>query len=309
MRHSEESDTREVLDRLREAQRRASSALVEPAPPTPTDPPTTHGRAGRDLTAAIGVGIGLALVLVASLLYDIRIFVGLVALVIGAGMWELARAVRLSNIRIPLEPLWVGGAGMMISAWVGGPSALLMAFALTCGAVFVWRVVEGGGLAAVRDASTAMFVAAYLPFLASFAVLLARRPDGAWAVLTFVAIVVASDTGGYIAGVLFGKHPMSPSISPKKSWEGFAGSITLATAIAIVCAHFALGLPWWTGVLLGVLGVLTGTVGDLAESLIKRDLGLKDMGTILPGHGGIMDRLDSLLVTVPVIYLVLEAVA
>ncbi|OKL55201.1 phosphatidate cytidylyltransferase [Bowdeniella nasicola] len=258
------------------------------------------------MTQAIGVGVGLIVVLLASLYFDIRIFVALVAIVIGAGMWELARAVTLRGIRIPLIPLWVGGAGMMVSAWVAGPSALLMAFALTCGAVLVWRVVDGGGLEAVRDASTTMFVAAYLPFLASFAVLIARRDDGPWAVLAFVAIVVASDTGGYIAGVLFGKHPMSPSISPKKSWEGFAGSQTLAIIVGIAFALFALDLPFWVGALMGLCGVLAGTIGDLGESLIKRDLGLKDMGTVLPGHGGIMDRLDSLLATVPVVYLVLE---
>ena len=126
---------------------------------------------------------------------------------------------------------------------------------------------------------------------------------------TFVAVVVANDTGGYIAGVLFGKHPMAPSISPKKSWEGFAGSNALAIAVGTACGLFLLGVPWWVGALLGVCGVLAGTTGDLAESLIKRDLGLKDMGTILPGHGGIMDRLDSLLVTVPAIYLVLEVAA
>ena len=309
MRSGENWDSRAAIERLREARRRAQSALVEPAPPVPTDLPAAPSRAGRNLPQAIGVGVGLIVVLLATLFFDIRVFVALVAVVIGGALWEMARAVAMRQIRIPLIPLGVGGLGMIVSAWAGGATPLLLAFALTCGALFVWRVVDGGGLQAVRASSTAMFVAAYLPLLASFAVLLARREDGPFAVLTFVAVVVANDTGGYIAGVLFGKHPMAPSISPKKSWEGFAGSNALAIAVGTACGLFLLGVPWWVGALLGVCGVLAGTTGDLAESLIKRDLGLKDMGTILPGHGGIMDRLDSLLVTVPAIYLVLEVAA
>lgn len=255
------------------------------------------------------MGLGLIALLLFSLYFDIRIFVGLAAVVIAAGVWEVARAVTLRSIRVPLVPLWVGGVGMMVSAFVGGEAPLLMAFALTCGAIVMWRVLEDGGLASIRDSATGMFIATYLPFLASFAILLARRPDGPWAVLTFVAVVVANDTGGYAAGVLYGKHPMAPSISPKKSWEGFAGSLLLAVVVAVAMAVFALDAPWWVGIALAVAGVAASTVGDLSESLIKRDLGLKDMGSILPGHGGIMDRLDSLLVAAPFVYVIVEHLA
>lgn len=300
------SDARAVLERLRQARHRARTALVEPAPPTPRDPAPASSKAGRNLPQAIGVGVGLGLVVIVGLIFDIRIFVGLVILIIPAGMWEVARAVALRSIRVPLPPLWVGGIGMMISAWIGGTTPLLMAYALTCGAVLVWRVLEGGGIDAVRDATAGMFVAGYLPFLASFAVMLAASDQGAWAVITFIAVVVGSDTGGYIAGVLFGRHPMCPSISPKKSWEGFIGSLILASLVGISLSIWGLNLPWWVGALLGVAGVVAGTAGDLAESLLKRDLGLKDMGSILPGHGGIMDRLDSLVFTAPAAYLILR---
>ena len=136
-----------------------------------------------------------------------------------------------------------------------------------------------------------------------------RWHRGALLVATFILVVVGNDLGGYIAGVLFGKHPMAPSISPKKSWEGFAGSLVLSASLGSLMLGLVLGEPWWWGIALGVLAVLTATTGDLSESLLKRDLGIKDLGTILPGHGGVMDRLDSLLVTAPACYLVFRTLA
>lgn len=300
-------DAHAVYERLRAARLRAKKALVEPAPPSPVEAPAS--RAGRNLPQAIGVGVALIALVIACLFIDIRFFVALVYLVVCGGMWELARAFTLAGIRVPLIPLLVGAGGMIVSAWTLGTTALLMVFALTCGAVFIWRITEGGGLGAVRDATAGVFVAAYAPFLASFVVLMARRVDGPWAVLTFIAVVVANDTGGYIAGVLFGKHPMAPSISPKKSWEGLAGSHILAALVGVLMAVFALSYAWWAGLLLGIVGVWSATVGDLCESLIKRDVGVKDMGSLLPGHGGIMDRVDSLIITAPVAYLILGLTA
>ncbi|KXZ57850.1 Phosphatidate cytidylyltransferase [Microbacterium laevaniformans] len=107
--------------------------------------------------------------------------------------------------------------------------------------------------------------------------------------------VVATDTGAYASGLAFGSHPMAPRISPKKTWEGFAGG-ALATLIAsVLWALFVLGIPWWAGVVFGLLILGCATVGDLGESMIKRDLGIKDMSSWLPGHGGVLDRLDSIL--------------
>ena len=295
-------DTAPTRRRLRETPVRdtpASSALVEPAPPAPVS------RAGRNLPAAIAVGLGLLAVLLASLFIREEAFVVLVLVATSGGLWEFARALGTRDISIPLLPLWVGNAGLIVSAYTAGAGAMLVAFFLTAGGVFVWRVLDGGGLGAVRDASAGILAAAYVSFLPGFAVLLLTHDRGPWLVLAFVLCAVANDTGGYIAGVLFGRHPMAPSISPKKSWEGASGSLLLAAAVGVGLATLALDAPWWTGLLLGAGAVVTATVGDLAESLLKRDLGVKDMGTLLPGHGGILDRIDSLLMTAPASYVVL----
>ncbi|WP_418607419.1 phosphatidate cytidylyltransferase [Georgenia sp. SUBG003] len=297
-----------AVRRLREARQRARTALVEPAPPRPPKPLPPTGRAGRNLPAAIGVGVGLLAVVALSLFVRREAFVVLVVLAVLGALWELAAAVGQRHIRIPVLPLWVGAVGILLSAWVAGAEAMLMAFTLTAGGVFVWRVLDGGGMDAVRDASAGIFAAAYVPYLAGFALLLLREPDGPWLVVTFLLATIANDTGGYIAGVLLGRTPMAPSISPKKSWEGLGGSLVLSVAVAVVLVTLALDGPWWGGVLVGAVVVASATTGDLAESLLKRDLGLKDMGSLLPGHGGIMDRLDSLLVTAPVCYLVLRLV-
>jgi phosphatidate cytidylyltransferase len=264
-------------------------------------------RAGRNLPAAVAVGVGLLVLLGASLWFRPEPFVALVVLLQSAALWELRTAFARRDIHIPLTPLVVGGAGMSVSAFAAGPEALLVAFVLTVGAVVVWRVLDGSGPRALRDAAAAVFAATYLPFLAGFVLLILDQPDGELRVVLFVLLAVANDVGGYVAGVIFGRHPLARSISPKKSWEGLFGSIVLAVAVGVVGALQVLEAPWWLGVALGVLTAVTATAGDLAESLIKRDLDLKDMGSLLPGHGGVLDRLDSLVVTVPFVYLVLAA--
>ncbi|WP_434056474.1 phosphatidate cytidylyltransferase [Georgenia wangjunii] len=273
---------------------------MEPAPPRPTDPPA--GRAGRNLPAAIGVGVLLGGILLASLFIRREAFVVFALVAACAALWELARAVQTRDIRLPLLPLWVGTAGVIVSAYTAGREAMLVAFLLTAGGVFVWRVLDGGGPDAVRDASAGIFAAAYVSLLAGFAVLIVAADSGPWLVLTFIGAVVANDLGGYAAGVLLGKHPLAPSISPKKSWEGLGGSVLLTCGVGVGMMAGVLDGPWWSGVVLGVAVVASATVGDLAESLLKRDLGMKDMGSILPGHGGVMDRLDSLVLTAPVCY-------
>ncbi len=284
---------------IREIQEGARRAIVTQAPPKPAS------RAGRNLPAAIAVGLGLLGVLLLSLFVredDERL---LALLATSGALWEFARAVGTRGVAVPLLPLWVGNAGILVSAYTAGPGAMLVAFFLTAGGVLVWRVLDGGGPDAVRDACAGILASAYVSFLAGFAVLLLTEDRGPWLVLALVLCAVANDTGGYIAGVLVGRHPMAPSISPKKSWEGAGGSLVLATAVGVGLALLALDAPWWVGLVLGAGAVVTATVGDLSESLLKRDLGLKDMGTLLPGHGGILDRLDSLLMTAPASYLLL----
>lgn len=273
--------------------RRRDVAASEPPPPS---------RAGRNLPVATGVGLGLGGLLLISLFIRPEAFVVLAVIAAGGGLWEFAVALRSKNIRIPLLPLLVGSTGMLVSAYVAGPEALVVAFMLTAGGVFVWRVIDGGGMQALRDAGAGILAAAYIPFLTSFAVLMIAAPDGAWRVLYAISLVVANDVGGYAAGVLFGRHPMAPTISPKKSWEGAAGSVVLAAVVGVGLMWWFFDGPLWTGALIGLFAVAAATVGDLSESLIKRDLGLKDMGTLLPGHGGILDRLDSMLVASPVVY-------
>ena len=205
---------------------------------------------------------------------------------------------------VPLVPLAVGAVGMLVSAYVAGEDGLLVSFTLTAFGVLLWRIIDGTQGAA-RDVAAAVFVAAYVPFLAGFATLMLAWDDGAYRVLVFIAVTVANDVGGYAAGVLWGRHPMAPTVSPKKSWEGFGGSAALCVAVGVGLVVGLLQGPWWAGVAVGAAAVVTATLGDLSESLLKRDLGVKDMGTLLPGHGGMMDRLDSLLPTAPAVYFVL----
>jgi phosphatidate cytidylyltransferase len=262
-------------------------------------------RAGRDLPIAIAVGLGLLGAVAASLAFRKEVFIGFALVACGAGLWELAQALTRRDIHIPLLPLLVGTAGILVSSYTSGPEALLVAFMLTVGGVVVWRVLDGGGAEALRDAAAGSFATAYVPFMAGFVMLMLAQPSGDRRVALFVLLVVASDTGGYAAGVLAGRHPLAPSVSPKKSWEGLAGSLALASGVGAVGMSWAFDVNPLVGVGLGVASVLTATLGDLAESLLKRDLSLKDMGSLLPGHGGVLDRIDSLLLTAPMVYLVL----
>lgn len=262
-------------------------------------------RAGRDLPIATGVGLGMLAVVAGSLLWHKELFVGVAAVACGVALRELTTAFSRRAISMPLLPMLVGAAGMLVSAYLSGAEALLVAFMLTTGGVVIWRVLDGTGPTALRDAAAATFAIAYVPFLAGFVMLMLAEPDGVQRVGLFVLLSVANDTGGFAAGVLFGRHPLAPNVSPKKSWEGLAGSFVLAVGVGVVGATWALHAPWQVGVLLGVAAVATSTLGDLSESLLKRDLELKDMGTLLPGHGGLMDRLDSLLLSAPLVYILL----
>jgi phosphatidate cytidylyltransferase len=273
------------------------------------DLPTTErpagGRAGRNLGAAIGVGLSLGAVILASLLLWRPAFVGVVTAAVLVAVVELTRALSAGRFRPPLIPLLIGSLAMEGLAWTRGATGLVVGFLLTVLAVVLWRLADGPA-GYLRDASSGVLVAMYVPLLAGFAVLLTVPDDGVGRVLAFIATVVASDVGGYAAGVLFGKHPMAPSISPKKSWEGFVGSVTACMIVSTPILALALDAPWWAGLVYGPAIALSATVGDLGESLIKRDLGIKDMGRLLPGHGGLMDRLDSILMVAPVAWLVLD---
>lgn len=262
-------------------------------------------RSGRDLPVAILVGVGLLGAVVASLFIRKEAFAVVAIVAVCASMWELAQAFTRRAIHLPLLPLLVGSVGIMVSAYTSGAEALFVAFTLTVGGVVVWRALDGHGLAALRDASAATFAAAYLPFLGGFVMLMLAEPDGPARVMLFVLLPVASDTGGYAVGALLGRHPLAPTVSPKKTYEGLVGSIVLASVVGVVGVQVAFEGDPLVGLFLGLATVVTATLGDLAESLLKRDLELKDMGTLLPGHGGLLDRLDSLLLTAPAVYVIL----
>jgi phosphatidate cytidylyltransferase len=289
-------------------------ATAEPAAPAaPTAPATraaaraarSPGRAGRNLPAAVLVGAVLGGVVIASLFVRKEAFVGVVILAIVVGVWEMTEALAGRGIAVPLVPVTVGAVGMLIAAYAAGGQALAVCFALTSLGVVVWRVAEGAE-GAVRDVAGGVLVAAYPALLGGFALLLLSPKDGSWRALTFILVTISSDIGGYAAGVLFGKHPMAPSVSPKKSWEGFAGSVLTCALMGVGTVTLFLHGSWWAGALAGLAAVVAATLGDLGESLIKRDLGIKDMGSLLPGHGGVLDRIDSLLFAAPVIWLLLH---
>ncbi|MEU3890101.1 phosphatidate cytidylyltransferase [Streptomyces sp. NPDC029041] len=279
----------------------------EPMPdasqPAPKPPKKS---AGRDLSAAIGVGVGLGVVIVASLFVVKAVFVGVVAVAVVVGLWELTKRLEeRRGIRAPLVPLALGGAAMVVAGYVRGAEGAWVAMALTALAVLVWRMTEPPENY-LRDVTAGVFAAFYVPFLATFVAMMLTADDGPQRVLTFLLLTVVSDTGAYAVGWRFGRHKLAPRISPGKTREGLLGAVSFAMVAGALCMQFLIDDgAWWQGLVLGLAVAVTATLGDLGESMIKRDLGIKDMGTLLPGHGGIMDRLDSLLPTAPVVWLLL----
>ncbi|MEU6659854.1 phosphatidate cytidylyltransferase [Streptomyces sp. NPDC046821] len=275
-----------------------SAAQPAPAPPKKS--------AGRDLGAAIGVGVGLGAVIVASLFIVKAVFIGVIAVAVVVGLWELtSRLQERKEIKAPLVPLAVGGAAMVVAGYVRGAEGAWVAMALTALAVLVWRMTEPPE-GYLKDVTAGVFAAFYVPFLATFVAMMLTADDGPQRVLTFLLLTVVSDTGAYAIGWRFGKHKLAPRISPGKTREGLVGAVSFAMVAGALCMQFLIDDgAWWQGLLLGLAVAASATLGDLGESMIKRDLGIKDMGTLLPGHGGIMDRLDSLLPTAPVVWLLL----
>ncbi len=274
--------------------------------------------AGRDLPAAVAVGLTmLVVVLVGLLIYPVA-FVVIVTLFAGFGVWEFSRALLQRDISVPILPVMIGTVAMPASAYFSGAEGLLFALVASATAVLVWRCLDPAE-GAIQSVFAGVFALTWIPFFISFVFLLLRGADGpttgitwdlsqprtgALQVAIILMLVVANDTCGYLVGVFFGKHPMAPKISPKKSWEGFAGSAGGAIVLAVPATVFLLDEPWWVGMVLAVSMVAVATAGDFAESMIKRELGVKDMSSILPGHGGVMDRLDSILFAAPAGFIV-----
>lgn len=285
---------------------------TDAAPPAPQN---QYGRAGRNLPAAVGSAVVLLALIGGSLYFWKTAFMIVVAAAVVVAIWELHRGLMTKHIDIPEQPLMLGGVVMVVVAYYWGAPALVTATAVTALVVMLWLLRRGvDGF--VQNASAAVFTLVYVPFLGSFVALMLAEggtsnagdhlDDGVRGILAFVLVTIASDIGGYVAGVLFGRHPMAPVISPKKSWEGFAGSALFCVGAGIALVVWLLDGDWWVGVALGLIAVVMATLGDLVESVMKRDLGVKDMSQIIPGHGGLMDRIDSLLATIAPIWLLLH---
>lgn len=278
------------------------------APQTEQEPQKPKIRTGRNLPAAIGVGAvmgGLVLLTLLTVKATFLLYMGAAVLI---ALDELIKAVKHKQINIPVIPAALGTVAMLTCTYWLGYRGMTAAAALTVLAILGYRLVDGTENY-VRDVTAGVFATIYIPFLASFvSAMLADPHDGNKRVITFVIVVICSDIGGYFAGITLGRgarHPMAPKISPKKTWEGFTGSAAACLIAGWLTVTLLLHGHAWQGLLLGAAVVVTAIAGDLIESSIKRDLDIKDMGTLLPGHGGLLDRLDSLLISAPVVWLLL----
>ncbi len=278
-----------------------------PAPPSPPAAPPRASKAGRNLPVAIGVGAALGGLVILTLLTVKATFLLYVGIALAIALSELAAALAQRDINIPVIPVAAGGAATLTCMyWLGFRDAA-GALALTVLVILAWRL-PGGPSGYLKDVSAGIFAMIYIPFLASFVVAMLVPADGPRRVLTFVILTVCSDIGGFAAGITLGRggrHLMAPSISPKKTWEGFAGSVLACLIGGALCLPLLLHGHLWQGLLTGAAAVLAAILGDLVESMIKRDLDIKDMGSLLPGHGGVLERLDSLLAVAPVVWLLL----
>ena len=261
-----------------------------------------EARTGRNLPLAILIGVGLGVLLIGSLIFNKSLFMIFTGALIGFTTFELASALRFAGRDVPRWPSVIAGLASVPAAFYLGDQGRWLVVLGGIVFVAVWRLAESLGKAHKanaqdlwKDVAAGTFIQVYVPFLGSFAVLLAAKDGGEWWALAFLLVVISVDIGAYASGLSFGKHPMAPRISPKKTWEGFAGSVVVALIAGVLVSLFMLQEPWWFGLIFGAVMVFTGTVGDLTESLIKRDLGIKDISTWLPGHGGFLDRLDSIL--------------
>ena len=255
---------------------------------------TPGSRAGRNLPAAVASSLVLGALVLVSLFTLKWLFVVVVCAALLIASRELVSAFQGAGIRIARTPVYASAAILPAVAYIWGPVPQLVVTGAAVLLSMLWRIrrgVEGY----VKDVAATIFTIVYLPFLAGFLMLTLAADDGATRVVVFILLTMGNDVGGYAVGVLMGRHPIAADISPKKSWEGLAGSFLVQAAVGALTFTYLLDAAWWQGVIAGLVLTVTATAGDFAESAIKRDLGVKDMGSLLPGHGGMMDRLDSLI--------------
>ncbi|QBF46497.1 phosphatidate cytidylyltransferase [Janibacter limosus] len=283
----------------------ATRRSIKAAAPAPAGP---SSRAGRNLPVAIASGVVLGILVAGTLVIHPVAFAVVVCVAMVVAVWEMRQALAVGGLFAPFAPIAIGAVSMIAAAYVRGAEALVFAAALTLVATLIWRVADGM-TGALRDVGAGALILLYPCFLAGFAAMMLAEPQGQWRIFVFIITTVFSDIGGYAFGVLLGKHPMAPKLSPKKSWEGFAGSVLSCAVVGAIVIPLTLDGAWWQGAVLGALVAPAATIGDLIESSLKRNLGIKDMSNIIPGHGGLMDRLDSLVMVVPLVWVALRIIA
>ena len=262
-------------------------------------------RAGRKLIPSIAVGLLLLAIIFSTMAFVPELFALFVGIAVLIALREMTSALRSRDIDINFLHLSVTTALVLLSAWVGGLPGLSVSIVIGLISI-LFLVLLKGTEGFIKNATASAFALMYPGFVAGFIFLLARSGEGFSYIATLVILVGCNDTFAYVFGVLFGKHPLAAKISPKKTWEGFLGGMIFAAIGSALAFYYLLDYHPVMGALAGFAGALAATVGDLVESAIKRDLSIKDMGTLLPGHGGMLDRIDSVLITAPILWCCIE---
>jgi phosphatidate cytidylyltransferase len=264
-------------------------------------------RAGRKLLPSILVSISLLTLIFGSITLEPKLFLALICIVIMLGVRELTHAYRAGGIELPDLPIMAAALVILLASWFGGTEGLAVSTGLII-PILMFLLLLISQKDFIKRSTSAVFAVFYLAVLGGFILLVANDPDGGKRILALVILISCNDTFAYFAGVLFGKHKMAPSISPKKSWEGLIGGLIASLIGGALIFQNSFNVDWYVGCAIGVMTVVTATCGDLIESAIKRDLAIKDMSNLLPGHGGIMDRLDSALFTAPAVWFAFELI-
>ena len=272
--------------------------------PTEMEGDAPSSGTSRNLTVATVVGLVLLGAAVgAAYVHPIAFGILLYGFCVGAVI-EWKRALERHGRRIPVVPLVAATLGLGVASWFAKPEGLGVALLVGCAGVVAWRIGDERVENTLADSLAGVLTLLWIPFLASFLFLL-ELADGGWErVIVVVLAVVGNDTGALIFGMLFGKHKLLERVSPAKTWEGAIGGVVVGTLAASVAAWFFFDGEWYVGAAAGAACAVAAIVGDLAESALKRDIQVKDMSHAIPGHGGILDRIDSLLFAAPVGYVV-----
>lgn len=261
-------------------------------------------RGSRDFVAATSVGLLLLGVTLVSAWYHPIAFAVLLYGFCIAAVIEWKRALERHGRRVPGIPLIAATVGLGVATHFAKPEGLVVALLVGCAGIVAWRIGDERVENTLADSLAGVLTLLWVPFLASFLYLLELADDGWQRVFIVVLAVVGNDTGALVFGMLFGKHKLLERVSPAKTWEGAIGGVMVGTAAASVAAWYFFDGQWYIGAAVGVACTVAAIIGDLAESALKRDIRVKDMSQALPGHGGILDRIDSLLFAAPVGYVV-----